>query len=99
MDFLAALRPDEVVGDGFIIVQKVVFDAVPLVPQAQDKVFVTEMSIVLHQMPEDRPIPDLNHGFGNIVGVAPQPQSLATAKQYDFHDVSPCPLNGRSLSG
>ena len=42
VDLLAALRPDEIVRDGFVVVQKVILDDVALVAQAKNEILVPE---------------------------------------------------------
>src|SRR5580704_4653013 len=84
LDILGPGGQDEVVGGTLIVVQKIVFDRFRTMPQAQDKVLVPVVGIVLHYMPEDGAIADLYHRFGDVFRVT-NPQSKPTAKENDFH--------------
>lgn len=48
-----------------IVVRKKLLDDILLVPTADDEVIVTESRVILHNVPKDRPLAHLNHGFGN----------------------------------
>ena len=87
--FLPPLRPDEIVGDRLVVVQEIVFNYVALVAKTEDEVLVPEMGIVFHQVPEDRPRPDLHHGFGDIIDISSEPHAGSAAKEHDFHPLSP----------
>ena len=54
-DLLAALRPDEIVRDGLIVLQEVILDHVTFVAKTKNEILVAEVGVVLHQVPEDRP--------------------------------------------
>src|SRR5262249_8971038 len=90
MDILPALRPDKIVGDGFVVVQEVVLDGVALVSEAENEVRMSEVSVVLHQVQENRPRPNLHHGFGDTVDVASKPHTGSAAKEDHFHNLPPC---------
>src|SRR5690606_5528413 len=49
-----------------MVVHKVIFDDVSLIAQAEDKVLVTKVSVVLHYVPQDGTVSDGNHGLGNL---------------------------------
>ena len=68
-----------------IMVQEVLSDHMALPAQAKDEVLVTEMRVILHQVPEDRPRAERDHRFGNRFGIVADPQALAAAKQNNFH--------------
>src|SRR5208283_189245 len=85
LDFPAAVRPHEVVGDGFVVVQEVIFDTAALIAQAKDKVFMPKVRIVLHYMPQDRPRADRHHRLGYIVRIPPQTHTCSSTKQNHFH--------------
>jgi hypothetical protein len=85
LDALAAIGEDEVIRNALVIIQEVVFDDVRLVSKAQDELFVAKMCVVLHDMPEDWPVSNIDHGFGNIFSLLSDPHAQATTKQYDFH--------------
>jgi hypothetical protein len=63
------MREHEIVGDFFLVVQEVLLDDVAAIAEAEDEVLVAEVRVVLHHVPENRPIPDGHHGLGNIVRV------------------------------
>src|SRR5262249_10349096 len=62
------------------------------VAEAENKVLVPEVGVVFHQVPENRPRPDLHHGFGDVVNVPPEPHADSTTKEHHFHHVPPCLL-------
>src|SRR5262245_55844966 len=51
---LAAFPQDKIVGKTFIVVQKIILDEICGVTKAENKVFVSVMGVVLHDVPEDR---------------------------------------------
>ncbi len=53
-------------------------------PQTKNKILVPVVSVVLHDVPEDGPIADVDHGLGNILRVA-NTQAHSSAKQDYFH--------------
>src|SRR6266481_2583597 len=85
LDVLASLGPDKIVRDGFIVMQKIILDGIALVSEAEDEVLVPEMSVIFHQMPENRTWPNRHHGLRNILRVASESHSGTAAKQDDFH--------------
>src|SRR5215467_15472503 len=70
LKFLTATGEDEVVRDTLVIVQEVVLHDICAVTEAEDEVFVPEVRIVLHDMPQDRAITDLHHWFGYVFRIA-----------------------------
>jgi hypothetical protein len=84
-DHLASAGKDEVVAGQFIVGKEEVLDGVSTVSQTQDEVFVPEVGVVLHNVPEDGPAADRNHRLGYVVTGFPDPQSQSTTKEYDFH--------------
>src|SRR6266851_1580679 len=86
LDFPPAPAQDEVVGHTLVVVPEIPFDYVPAVPEAQDEVLVAEMGVIAHDVPEHRPVADLDHRFGHIVRLLADPQALAPAEEHDLHD-------------
>jgi len=76
---LGAARQDKVVRGAFVVVEEVVLDGIGAMPQAENKVLVAEVGVVLHDMPQDGPVADMHHGLGQIFGVA-DPHALPAAK-------------------
>src|SRR5689334_15106654 len=70
LKLFTATGKDEVVRHTLVIVQKVILHDVSAVTEAEDKVFVPEMRVVLHDMPQDRAITDLHHRFGYVFRIA-----------------------------
>ena len=50
---------------------------VGLVAEAEDEVLVPEVGVVLHQVPEDRPVADLDHRLGDLARVLAQARARA----------------------
>src|SRR5713101_291827 len=86
LDFPPAPRSEEVVGHTLVVVPEIAFDHVSAIPEAQDEVLVPEMGVIAHDVPEDRPVADLDHRFGHVVGLLADPQALAPTEQDDLHD-------------
>ena len=82
---LAALGQNEVIGGAFVVVEKVVLDDVRPIAHAEDEVPVSEVGVILHHVPQQRPVADVHHRFRQIVGIA-DPHAEASTEQDDFHD-------------
>ena len=78
-------RQHEVVGDRLVVVHEVTFDMVGAVAEAEDEVLVAVVGVVLHQVPEHRPVPDTDHRLGQRPGMLPDAHALSSAEQNDFH--------------
>src|SRR5262249_8942382 len=74
-----------VVGDPFLVVEKEFLDYVGLVAQAQDEVLVAVVGVVLHQVPEDRPVADLHHRLRDLTREFSKTSAQAAAEQDDLH--------------
>src|SRR5579859_6642480 len=79
-----AAGDDKIVGGALVVVQEVVLDRFGFVAEAKNKVFVPVVSVILHHMPENRPVADVHHGLRNIFLVA-NAQPHSAAKKNDFH--------------
>ena len=84
----AAFRQDEVVRHALVVVEEELPDQVAAIAEAEDEVLVAEVRVVAHQVPEDRPVADVDERLGNRVGVLAQAGSQSAAEQYDFHSGS-----------
>ena len=91
----AALGQHEVVGHRLVVVEEVVLDRVGPVAEAQDEVAVAVVRVVAHDVPQDRPVADLDHRLGHRLAVLPQAQAAATAEQHDLHRRSASSRGGR----
>lgn len=69
LQFLAAARQDKIVGDTLVVIEKVVLHYVRPIAQAENEVFVPEVGIVLHHMPQNRAVADLNHRLRDVFRV------------------------------
>ena len=52
------------------------------------EVFVPEVCVVAHQVPDDRPVADRDERLWNGFGMLAQPGSEATAEENYFHDLA-----------
>ena len=77
---LAAVREREVIRDALVVLEKVVFDDISAITEAQDEVLVSEVRIVLHEVPDNRPVADRDHGLRDVLGIFPDSHSQTTAK-------------------
>ena len=44
------------------------------------------VGVILHDMPQNRPVADVDQGLGSCLRIILEPRSEATTKQYHFHD-------------
>src|SRR5262245_21871630 len=93
LDVLATLREHEVVGQTLVVVQEVLLDRVTAKAEAENEVVVPEVRIILHQMPDDRPVADVHHRLGDRLRVLPEPGAQTTAEEHELHRLL------RSVSG
>src|SRR5579859_243406 len=89
VDILSASGEDKIVGDIFIIFHEVVFDGIRAMAKTKDKVFVTVVRVVFHDVPQNRTIPNGGHRFRNVFRIVSQTQTKSTTKENDFHGLSP----------
>src|SRR3989442_3384358 len=82
---LAALQEREVVRDALAVLEKEVFDGISAITEAQDELLVSEVSIVLHEVPENRPVADGHHWLRHTFGVIPEAGAKAPAEEDDLH--------------
>src|SRR5690554_973387 len=73
-----------------IEVYEELLDQVASITEADDEVRVPVMSVVLHQIPQNRSVTDRHEGFRNRVRMLPEARTKPAAKQHDFH-VRPFP--------
>ena len=69
---------EEVVGEVFL-------DDVALIATAHDEIVDAVVGVELHDVPQNRPPADLNHGFGPDRGFLTEARAQATGQQYGFH--------------
>src|SRR3989442_1423110 len=82
---LAAVQEREVVRGALAVLEKVVFDDISAITEAQDELLVSEVGIVLHEVPENRPVADGHHWLRHSFGVFPDAGAEAPAEEYDLH--------------
>ena len=70
---LAVAVEHEVVGEGLVVVEEVLLDDVGLVAEAQHEVLVAVVGVVLHDMPQNRAVPDRDHGLRDPLGMIAEP--------------------------
>src|SRR5213594_59892 len=46
---------------------------------------ISVVGVVLHDVPQDWAIPDVDHRFGDVLGIISESHSEATAEEDDFH--------------
>src|SRR2546422_3745239 len=73
---LAAVQEREVIRDALAVLEKVVFDGISAMTEAQDELLVSEVSIVLHEVPENLPVVDGHHWLRHTFGVIPEAGAL-----------------------
>src|SRR5207248_8135870 len=70
-------------------VEEELLDHVGVVAEAEDELRVPEVRVVLHQVPEDRAVADLDHRLRDLSRVLAQPGAKAPAEQDDLHGSPP----------
>jgi len=67
------------------VVGKILLDDIALVSQANDEIVDPVMRVNLHDVPEDRPAPDLDHGFWLEMGFLADASAQTSGKDDNFH--------------
>src|SRR5437879_4215876 len=60
-DVLTPAGQLEVVRQALVVIEEVLLDQVASIAETQDELGVAEIRVVLHQMPDDRPVADIDH--------------------------------------
>ena len=89
LELLPASGQDEVVREALAVIEKVILDHVAAVSEAQDEVLMTEVGVVLHHMPQNRPVADGDHGLGHVVTGLTDPHTETATKKHDLHPDPP----------
>src|SRR6266436_1298956 len=63
LDLLAEIRDHAVAGCCLLVVQEIVFNDVSLVPKAKNEIAMAILAVILHDMPQNRMVPDRHHRF------------------------------------
>src|SRR5277367_5192255 len=90
LKILPTTRQDKIIRSALIVIQEVILDCVGPVPQAQNKVLVPKVGVILHYMPKDRPRTDSHHRFWDALRIFPETHAQTTTKQYYFHELLLC---------
>ena len=74
------------------VVREVLLDHVALVAEAHDEVAEPVVAVGLHDVPQDRPLADLDHRLGSRRGLFRQARAETAGEDHDLHDApaSPC---------
>src|SRR4029078_3801868 len=70
------------IGTMEMVVGEIFLDHIALVTEANNKVCDPVVCVMLHNVPQDRPFPDLDHGLRADTGLLGEP-SAPTARQND----------------
>src|SRR6266478_5326243 len=65
--------------------EEILLDGVGAITQAQNKILVAKVRIILHDVPQHRPVANGHHWLGNIVSIFPQAHPKSAAKNDHFH--------------
>src|SRR5262245_25671593 len=74
--------------------QEVLLNNVGLVAKAQDEFIVSLKTVVVHQMPKDRPVPDRDHRLWYAFGKFSNASAKTSAEQNNFH-IQPSGMSAR----
>jgi len=68
-----------------MIIAKVLFDDIAFVPEAEHEIFMAEMRISFHDVPQNRPLSDWHHRFRPEFRFLAQARAQTAAKNHYFH--------------
>src|SRR2546427_2312457 len=89
LDIFPALREDKIVRHALVILQEVVLDQVAPVAKAEDEIVTSVMRVVLHQVPDDGAVADVDHRLRDGLGVFSEPRAQPAAEEDDLHEPPP----------
>jgi hypothetical protein len=76
---------DGEVADELAVIEEVPLDHVALVPEAEHELIEALCGVGLHDVPEDRPPPDIQHRLGDELGLFPHASAEPTAEDHNLH--------------
>ena len=79
-ELAATFRKREIVGQVFLVVDEIVSNQISAISETKDELLVPEVSVVPHQVPDDRTNADIDKRFRDRVGVLAQASPKATAE-------------------
>src|SRR5277367_5089432 len=85
LDGSSAVAEREGVRHGLVILQEILADQVAAKSKTEDKVLVAEMSVIAHQVPNDRSAADVDQGLGQCLGMFAQSRTEAATKKHHLH--------------
>ena len=85
LDAAATVGEHEVVGRPLVVAEEELLDLVRAVAEAEDEVLVPVVGVVLHEVPHDRALADVDERLGRRLGVLPQAHPHAAAEQHHLH--------------
>ena len=80
-----AFGKDEVIGEAFVVLEKVILDHIGFVSETKNKIAMAMVGVILHDVPEDWPITNRDHGLGHGFGKLAHAHAQSTTKENDFH--------------
>src|SRR5262245_38878108 len=80
LNFAAEFRNDAIAVGRRFVVQEVVFDHVCLVTETKDKVAMAVMTVISHDVPQNRLRSDGDHRLGYVLGVFADARPKAAAE-------------------
>jgi hypothetical protein len=81
-----------------VIIKEEFFDHFSLISQAQNKLLMTEMSVILHQVPNNRPIAYIHEWFWYDIRMIPKSGAESSTEQYDLHFLLTSAVNSDGAS-
>src|SRR5579859_5595167 len=68
VQLVTSFRINEIIGEVLVIIDEIIFDAIPHVTQAQNEILVTKVGVIFHDVPDYRTIANRDHRLRNLVG-------------------------------
>src|SRR5712692_142242 len=85
LDVSATIEQHEVVRYQFTVIYKVVFDDIGTISEAENEILVPEMGIVLHHVPQNRPVANVDHRLGGSFPRLSDPHTEPAAEKHYLH--------------
>jgi hypothetical protein len=85
LQLFSAIRKHEIIGKKLRVIDEVILDGLRAIAQAKDEIFVAEVSVIFHYVPQDWPIPYVNHRFRDALTGLSNSHSESAAEQDYFH--------------
>lgn len=81
-----------------LVIQEIVLDNVRFVPEAQDKIVMAILAIILHDVPQNWMVSDRNYWLRNVLRIVTNSRTQSAAKKNNLHDPDSLGSAGATLA-